>query len=366
MNYNRIWNFSAGPAVMPVPVLEEIRDEVLNWNGTGMSVMEMSHRSETFRSIVRDAERGLRELMNIPDDYAVLFIQGGGTLQFSMVPINLMRRGKAVYIDTGLWSGKAADEARKFGAVVIGASGREQGYTAIPDCAGLAPDADTDYVYICENETVNGLTWQTLPATGGCPLVADQSSMFLSQPCDVRNYGMIFAGVQKNVGPAGMVIAIIRRDLIRADVPAATPVYLRYATHADAQSGYNTPNGWSIYCCGKVIRHLIRTGGLQAAHERNAAKARLLYDFLDGSKLFRPKITGPDRSVMNIPFVTADPALDEQVLAAAAKAGITGLKGHPAVGSLRASLYNAMPLEGVQALVRFLEDFEKDHPHHGN
>lgn len=347
--------------MMPEPVLEEIRDEVMNWNGSGMSVMELSHRSPIFRTIVEDAESALRELMSIPNEYKVLFIQGGGTLQFAMVPWNLMKNGRAVYIDSGIWSKKAADEARKYGEVIIGASEAASNYIRIPDCSKMEIPSDADYVYICENETINGLTWRELPDTKGHPLVSDQSSMFLSEPRDVSKYAMIYAGVQKNVGPSGMVIAIMREDFIPKEVDPKMPVYLSYDTHAKTGSGYNTPNGWSIYCCGKVIHHLIKTGGLAAAAERNAEKAKIVYDFLESSKLFKSPVEPESRSVMNIPFVTGSKDLDAEVGAAAERAGLIGLKGHPSVGGLRASLYNAMPKEGAVALVDFLHSFEKEH-----
>ncbi len=361
MKHGRIYNFSSGPAMMPDAVLEEIQDELLNYRGTGMCVMEMSHRSEDYRSIARQTEADLRLLLSIPDEYRVLFIQGGGTLEFSMVPLNLRRTGKCVYIDTGLWSGKAADEARRFGEVIVAASSKDRGYTYIPDCSDLILPEDTDYVYICENETVNGVAWDKLPDTKGYPLIADQSSMFLSKPCNVRDYGMIWAGVQKNVGPAGMSIVIIREDLIRTDLDSRIPVYLRYDTHARTNSGYNTPNTWSVYCCGKVIRYLLENGGLEEIHRRNMRKADHLYDFLDSSALFHNRVERKYRSIMNVPFGTGDPDLDTEVASQARQNGLKSLAGHPSVGGLRASIYNAMPLEGVERLVDFLSSFEKEH-----
>ncbi len=356
--YDRIYNFSAGPATMPEEVLEEIRDEMMNYRGSGMCVMEMSHRSKVFQTIVDEAERDLRDLMGIPDNYKVLFIQGGATLQFSMVPMNLLKNGVACYVETGAWSKKAIAEAKKFGDIHVAASSKDRNFTYIPDCSDLEIPADTDYVYICENETIHGLTYQTLPNTKGHVLVSDQSSMFLSQPCNVSDYGLIYAGVQKNVGPAGMVIAIIREDLIREDLDPKTPVYLRYDTHANAGSMYNTPNCWAIYVCGKVFQHLKKIGGLEAMHQRNLDKAAILYDFLDSSKLFRGTVEKPYRSLMNVPFVTDSKELDAEVVAFTKAAGFENLKGHKSVGGLRASIYNAMPKEGVVALVECLKQFE--------
>jgi phosphoserine aminotransferase len=356
MKYDRSFNFSAGPAMMPEPVLEEIRDEMMNYRGSGMSVMEMSHRSKVFEKIAEEAVQDLRDLMGIPDNYKVLFIQGGATLQFSMIPMNLMKNGKALYIETGAWSKKAVAEAKKVGQVQV-VSSKDKNFTYIPDCSDLPIDEDTDYVYICENETIHGTTWQTLPNTKGHVLVSDQSSMFLSRPCNVSDYGLIYAGVQKNVGPAGMVVVIIREDLIRDDL-TELPSYLQYSIHAENDSMYNTPNCWAIYCCGKVFRYLLNQGGLEAMQQRNEEKAKLLYDFLDGSALFRAAVVPADRSVMNVPFVTGSKDLDAEVVAAAKAAGFDNLKGHKSVGGLRASIYNAMPREGVEALVDFLREFE--------
>ena len=361
MKYNRTYNFSAGPAMMPEPVLEEIRDEMMNYRGSGMCVMEMSHRSKVFQQIVDEAEADLRDLMGIPDNYKVLFIQGGATLQFAAVPWNLMKNGKAVYVETGAWSKKAIAEAKKYGEVIVAASSKDKNYSYIPDCSDLDIPEDADYVYICENETIHGVTWQQLPNTKGHVLVSDQSSMFLSQPCNVSDYGMIYAGVQKNVGPAGMVIAIIREDLIREDLDPKMPIYMRYDTHAKNDSMYNTPNCWAIYCCGKVFKYLKSIGGLEEMHKRNIEKAKVIYDFLDSSKLFKGAVVPEDRSLMNIPFVTDSAELDAEVVAATKAAGYDNLKGHKSVGGLRASVYNAMPIEGAQALVEFLKKFEAEH-----
>ena len=359
MKYNRTFNFSAGPARMPDPVLEEIRDEMMNYRGSGMCVMEMSHRSPEFMQIAAEAEQDLRELMNIPDNYKVLFIQGGATLQFSMIPMNLMKNGKAVYIETGAWSKKALAEAKKVGEVTV-ISSKDKNYTYIPDCTDLDIPEDTDYVYICENETIHGSTWQTLPNTKGHVLVSDQSSMFLSKPCNVSDYGLIYAGVQKNVGPAGMVVVIIREDLIRDDL-GDLPVYMQYKTHADAESMYNTPTCWAIYCCGKVFKYLKSIGGLEAVNARNEEKAKVLYDFLDQSQMFSGTVDKDVRSLMNVPFVTATKELDAEVVKATKAAGFDNLKGHKSVGGLRASIYNAMPKEGVEALVAFLKKFEEEY-----
>ena len=359
MKYNRTFNFSAGPAMMPEPVLEEIRDEMMNYRGSGMCVMEMSHRSKEFMEIAAEAEKDLRALMNIPENYKVLFIQGGATLQFSMIPMNLMKNGKALYFETGAWSKKAAAEAKKVGQVQV-ISTRDKNYTYLPDCDDLAIDEDVDYVYICENETIHGTTWQKLPNTKGHVLVSDQSSMFLSKPCNVADYGLIYAGVQKNVGPAGMVVVIIREDLIRDDLENL-PIYMQYKTHADADSMYNTPNCWAIYCCGKVFKYLRENGGLAAMDAKNQEKAKILYDFLDSSKMFGGTVEKEVRSLMNVPFVTATKELDAEVVAATKAAGFDNLKGHKSVGGLRASIYNAMPKEGVVALVDFLKNFEENY-----
>ncbi len=361
MKYNRTFNFSAGPAMMPEPVLEEIRDEMMNYRGSGMCVMEMSHRSKVFQQIADEAEADLRALMGIPDNYKVLFIQGGGTLEFAMVPMNLMKNGKACYVETGTWSKKAIAEAKKYGDVTVVASSADKNYSYIPDCSDLDIPDDADYVYICENETINGTRWHKLPNTKGHVLVADQSSMFLSRPCNVADYGLIWAGVQKNVGPAGMSVAIIREDLLRDDLDPKVPAYLRYKLHADNDSMYNTPNCWAIYCCGKVFKYLRSIGGLEEMQRRNEEKAKVLYDFLDSSRLFKGTVVPADRSLMNVPFSTGDKDTDAAVVAATKEAGFDNLKGHRSVGGLRASIYNAMPKEGVEALVAFLRDFEAKH-----
>ncbi len=359
--YNRSFNFSAGPATMPVPVLEEIRDEMLNYRGSGMSVMEMSHRSKVFQEIYDNAEADLRKLMGIPDNYKVLFIQGGATLQFAMLPMNLMKNGVADYIVTGSWSEKACKEAKKYGDVQAIASSKDRNYSYIPDCSDLPIRENADYVYICENETIHGTTYQTLPNTKGKILVSDQSSMFLSKPCNVSDYGVIYGGVQKNIGPAGMAIVIIREDLIRSDLDPKVPVYLRFDTHAENGSMYNTPNCWAIYVCGKVFKYLLDNGGLEAMEKYNIEKAKVIYDFLDSSKMFTGTVDKEFRSLMNIPFVTESKELDAEVVACTKAAGFDNLKGHKSVGGLRASVYNAMPIEGAQALVDCLKKFEAEH-----
>ncbi len=361
MKYDRIYNFSAGPATMPVEVLEEVAAEMLNYKGSGMCVMEMSHRSKVFQGIIDQAEADLRELMGIPDNYKVLFIQGGATLQFAMIPINLMINGVADYIVAGSWSKKAAEEAKKYGRMNVIATSADRNYTYIPDGSDLPIDTDADYLYICENETIHGTTYPKLPNTKGKVLVADQSSMFLSRPCNVSDYGMIYAGVQKNVGPAGMTIVIVREDLIRKDLPAWTPIYLRYDTHSEHGSMYNTPNCWCIYVCGKVFQYLKKIGGLTEMQRRNEEKAKILYDFLDGSSMFRGTVEKAFRSRMNVPFVTKSAELDAEVIAAAKAAGYDNIKGHKSVGGLRASIYNAMPKDGVEALVTFLKKYEAEH-----
>ena len=357
----RVYNFSPGPSMLAQPVLEKAQKDLMVYGNTGMSVMEMSHRSKMYTDIFDKTVADLRALMHIGDDYEVLLLQGGATLQFSAIPLNLMVKGKADYVDSGNFAHLAAEEAKRYGEVNIAATSRADNYTYVPDCSDLDIPEDADYVYICENETINGTTWNKLPNTKGHVLVSDQSSMFLSRPCNVSDYGLIWAGVQKNVGPAGMAVVIIREDLIRDDLDPKTPVYLKYKTHADNDSMYNTPNCWAIYCCGKVFRYLLDNGGLAEMEKRNIAKAKVIYDFLDSSKLFKGAVVPEDRSLMNIPFVTGDKELDAAVVAASKEAGFDNLKGHKSVGGLRASVYNAMPIEGAQALVEFLTKFEAEH-----
>ena len=323
--------------------------------------MEMSHRSAAFQEIIDTAEKDLRELMNIPDNYKVLFLQGGASQQFAMIPMNLMKNKVADYIVTGQWAKKAYQEAQKYGKANKIASSEDKTFSYIPDCSDLPISPDADYVYICENETIHGTTYRDLPNTKGKILVSDQSSMFLSKPCNVSDYGLIYGGVQKNIGPAGMVIVIIREDLIRSDLDERTPIYLRYDTHANNGSMYNTPNCWCIYVCGKVFKYLKSIGGLEAMAKRNEEKAKILYDFLDQSKMFRGTVDKEYRSLMNVPFVTESKELDAEVVKATKAAGYDNLKGHKSVGGLRASIYNAMPKDGVEALVSFLQDFEANH-----
>ena len=358
---SRVYNFSAGPAVLPEEVLKEVADEMMDYNGTGMSVMEMSHRSAAFQEIIDTAEKDLRELMNIPDNYKVLFLQGGASQQFAMIPMNLMKNKKAGYIVTGQWAKKAYQEASIYGEAIKLASSEDKTFSYIPDCSDLDIPDDLDYVYICENNTIYGTKYKKLPNTKGHTLVADVSSCFLSEPVDVTKYGVIYGGVQKNVGPAGVVIVIIREDLITEDTLPGTPTMLKYKTHADADSLYNTPPCYGIYICGKVFKWLKKMGGLSVMKERNEEKAKILYDFLDQSKLFKGTVVPEDRSLMNVPFVTPSKEQDADVVAASKAAGFDNLKGHKSVGGLRASIYNAMPKEGVEALVEFLKKYEAEH-----
>lgn len=357
---SRVYNFSAGPAVLPEEVLKEAAEEMLDYRGCGMSVMEMSHRSKMFETIINEAEADLRELMNIPDNYKVLFLQGGASQQFAMIPMNLMKNGVADYIVTGQWAKKAYKEACIYGNAKVVASSEDQTFSYIPDCSDLPIDEDADYVYICENNTIYGTKFKTLPNTKGKTLVSDVSSCFLSEPVDVTKYGVIYGGVQKNVGPAGVVIVIIREDLITEDVLSGTPTMLRYKTHADANSLYNTPPAYGIYICGKVFKWLKAQGGLEAMKARNEKKAKILYDFLDESRLFKGTVRKEDRSLMNVPFVTGDAELDAKFVKEAKAAGFENLKGHRSVGGMRASIYNAMPIEGVEKLVAFMKKFEEE------
>ena len=356
----RVFNFSAGPAVLPEEVLREAAAEMLDYRGTGMSVMEMSHRSRPFQEIIETAESDLRELMGIPDNYKVLFLQGGASQQFAMIPMNLMKNRVADYIITGQWAKKAWQEAQKYGKANAVASSADKTFTYIPDCSDLPISENADYVYICENNTIYGTKFHELPNTKGKPLVADVSSCFLSEPVDVSRYGMIYGGVQKNVGPAGVVIAVIREDLIREDVLPGTPTMLQYKIHADNGSLYNTPPAYGIYICGKVFQWLKARGGLEAMKQYNEQKAKILYDFLDESKLFHGTVVKKDRSLMNVPFVTGDKELDARFVKEAEAAGFVNLKGHRTVGGMRASIYNAMPIEGVEKLVAFMAEFEKN------
>lgn len=355
----RVYNFSAGPAVLPEAVLRQAAAEMMDYQGSGMSVMEMSHRSKTYQKIIDDAQADLRELMGIPDNYKVLFLQGGASQQFAMIPMNFMKNRVADYIITGQWAKKAWQEAALYGQANAVASSADKNFSYIPDCSDLPISQYADYVYICENNTIYGTKFWQLPDTKGKPLVSDVSSCFLSEPVDVSKYGMLYGGVQKNIGPAGVVIAIIREDLITEDVLPGTPTMLRYKIHDDNGSMYNTPPAYGIYICGLVFRWLKEQGGLEVMQAHNIRKAKLLYDFLDSSKLFRGTVEKKDRSLMNVPFITGDEALDKAFVKAAEEAGLVNLKGHRTVGGMRASIYNAMPYEGVQALVSFMEQFEK-------
>ena len=357
---SRVYNFSAGPAVLPEEVLKEAAAEMLDYNGTGMSVMEMSHRSKAFEEIIQTAEQDIRDLLKIPDNYKVLFLQGGAHQQFAAVPLNLFKNRVGDYIITGQWAKKAWKEAKLYGTANAIASSEDETFSYIPDCSDLPVDENADYVYICENNTIYGTKFHTLPNTKGKTLVSDVSSCFLSEPMDVSKYGVIYGGVQKNVGPAGVVIAIIREDLIPEEVDSTVPTMLQWKTQADAGSLYNTPPCYGIYICGKVFKWIKKMGGLDAMKKRNEEKAKILYDFLDNSKLFKGTVVPKDRSLMNVPFVTGNEELDAKFVAEAKAAGLENLKGHRTVGGMRASIYNAMPIEGVKALVEFMEKFEKE------
>ena len=357
---SRVYNFSAGPAVLPEEVLKEVAEEMMDYRGCGMSVMEMSHRSKMFDDIIQETEKDLRDLMHIPDNYKVLFLQGGASQQFAMIPMNLMKNRVADYIVTGQWAKKAWQEAQKYGKANKIASSEDKTFSYIPDCSDLPISEDADYVYICENNTIYGTKYKELPNTKGKLLVSDVSSCFLSEPIDVTKYGIVYGGVQKNIGPAGMVIAIIREDLITEDVLPGTPTMLTYKTHADAGSMYNTPNCFCIYVGGKVFKWLKKMGGLEAMKEHNEKKAAILYDFLDQSEMFHGTVEKKDRSLMNVPFVTGNKELDAKFVKESQAAGFENLKGHRTVGGMRASIYNAMPIEGVEALVAFMKKFEEE------
>ncbi|MFR6009978.1 MAG: 3-phosphoserine/phosphohydroxythreonine transaminase [Christensenellales bacterium] len=357
---SRVYNFSAGPGMLPVEVLEEAAAEMLDYKGTGESVMEMSHRSKEYGEIIQTAEADFRELLGLPDNYKVLFLQGGASTQFAMIPMNFMKNKKAAYIVTGQWAKKAYKEAQLYGEAIAVASSEDKTFSYIPDCSDLDIPEDADYVYICENNTIYGTKFKELPNTKGHNLIADVSSCFLSEPMDVEKYAMFYGGAQKNVGPAGVVIAAIREDLITEDTLPGTPTMLKYKTHADNDSMYNTPPCYNIYMCGKVFHWIKRNGGLAGMKERNEIKAKVLYDFLDNSKLFKGTVEKDSRSLMNVPFVTGNDELNAKFIAESKAAGFINLKGHRSVGGMRASIYNAMPLEGVKALVEFMDKFEKE------
>ena len=357
----RIFNFSAGPAMLPEEVLKEVAEEMLDYRGCGMSVMEMSHRSKVYQQIIDEAEADLRQLVGIPDDYAVLFLQGGATLQFGMIPMNLMTvHHKADFIHSGVWTKKAMQDAKLFGEVNVVASSEDTKFNRVPDVRGLKFSKDADYVYMCDNNTIYGTKFKEYPDTGDIPLVCDMSSCFLSEPIDVRKFGMIYAGAQKNVGPAGVTIVIIRKDLVERSANAPLPVYLKYSTHVENGSMYNTPPTFAIYVCGKVFKWLLANGGLERRKLINEEKAKILYDYLDSSKFYRPYVEKDSRSLMNVTFRTPSDELDALFLECAKKYKFTNLKGHRSTGGLRASIYNAMPIEGVKALVKYLKEFEDE------
>lgn len=356
----RVYNFSAGPAVLPEEVLKEAASEMLDYKGTGMSVMEMSHRSKAFEEIIETAEADLRELLNVPDNYKVLFLQGGASQQFAAIPMNLMKNKVADFIITGQWAKKAYQEAKRYGKANIIASSEDKTFSYIPDCSDLPISEDADYVYICHNNTIYGTSFKEEPNTKGKILVADMSSDILSQPVDVSKYGMIYFGVQKNIGPAGVVVVIIREDLVTDDVLEGTPTMLKYKTQVDAKSLYNTPPCYGIYICGKVFKWVKAQGGLEGMKKLNEKKAKILYDFLDSSEMFKGTVVKKDRSLMNVPFVTGDADLDAKFIKEATAAGFANIKGHRTVGGMRASIYNAMPIAGVEALVEFMKKFEAE------
>src|SRR5687768_8507363 len=356
---SRIFNFSAGPAMLPAEVLARAGDEMLDWRGTGMSVMEMSHRGKEFISIAEEAEADLRELLAIPPSYKVLFLQGGATLQFAQVPMNLLRgKGRADYVLTGEWSKKAIKEAKNYCDAAVAATSEDRNFSYAPKQWTVRNDAA--YVHYCSNETIGGVEFHSLPYTGNVPVVADASSHFLSRPLDVSRYGLIYAGAQKNAGPAGLTFVIVREDLTGAPAKG-TPSVMDYKLQADADSMLNTPASYSMYVAGLVFKWLKQLGGLAAVEKLNIEKARLLYDFLDASQFFHNPVAKEDRSSMNIPFTLKDAKLDEAFLKGATERGMVQLKGHRSVGGMRASIYNAMPIEGVRTLVDYMREFEKKH-----
>lgn len=362
MMKNRIFNFSAGPAMLPEEVLKEAKADMLDYHGCGMSVMEMSHRSKVYQQIIDEAEADLRKLIGIPDNYKVLFLQGGATLQFALIPLNFMVNGKADYINTGVWTKKAIKDAKIYGEVNVIASGEEDGFRSIPKVNPKKIDKDADYVYICDNNTIYGSKMKKYPDTGDIPLIADMSSCFLSEPIDVKKFGMIYAGAQKNVGPAGVTICIIRDDLLaRTPKHAPLPAYFDYRIHAENGSMYNTPPTYGIYICGLVFKWLLKNGGLEAREKANKSKARLLYNYLDKSTFYKPYVAKKDRSLMNVTFRTPSDELDAEFLEGAKKYRFTNLKGHRLTGGLRASIYNAMPRKGVVALIKYMKEFEEAH-----
>ncbi len=358
--YDRIYNFSAGPSMLPVSVLEEARDDMMNYKGSGMSVMEMSHRSKVYDAIIKDAEALLREVMSIPDNYKVMFLQGGASMQFANVCMNLMKTGKADYIVTGQFSGKAYKEAQKYGDAHLAATTKEENFTRIPEQNELDLRADADYVHICFNNTIFGTKWGYIPDTGDVPLVADMSSCILSEPVDVSKFGLIYAGAQKNVAPAGLTIVIAREDLLSAELADFVPTMCNYATMAENDSMYNTPPCYPIYVCGLVLKWIKNLGGLEEMKKINEKKAQMLYDCLDKSKLFSNPVKENSRSMMNVTFRAEDDEINAKFVKESAAAGFANLKGHRSVGGMRASIYNAMPTEGVEALCEFIKKFESE------
>ena len=357
----RIFNFSAGPAMLPEEVLQEAAADMMDYHGCGMSVMEMSHRSKVYQQIIDEAEADLRKLIGIPDNYKVLFMQGGATLGFAMIPMNFAFKGKVDIINTGVWTKKAIKDAKLYAEVNVIASGEEEGFKKIPDVKGLKYDKDADYVYICDNNTIYGSKYKEYPDTGDVPLFCDMSSCFLSEPIDVKKFGLIYAGAQKNVGPAGVTIFIIREDLLAKAAPRPLPAYLDYRLAAENGSMYNTPPTYGIYICGLVFKWLLRTGGLEFRDKNNKEKAAILYDYLDSSSFYKPYVDKDSRSLMNVTFRTPSDELDAEFLEGAKKYKFTNLKGHRSVGGLRASIYNAMPIDGVKALVAYMKEFEEAH-----
>jgi phosphoserine aminotransferase len=356
----KIYNFSAGPACLPEAVLKKAQEELVIYGNSGMSVMEMSHRSADYEDIIGRAEKDLRTLMGISDDYSVLFLQGGASLQFSMVPLNLMTTHKrAYYVNTGMWSKKAIAEAKKVGEVIVPASSEDKTFSYIPELNADMFKGDADYVHITTNNTIYGTRYTKLPETNGLPLVTDMSSCILSEVINVNDYAMIYAGAQKNIGPAGVTVAIIRKDLI-GKAPSSIPTMLDYKIHADNDSMYNTPPTYGIYIAGLVFAHLLENGGVPAMQKINEKKAAMLYDYLDNSPLFKGTVEKKDRSLMNIPFVTGNEELDKKFVSKCKAEGIVNIKGHRSVGGMRASIYNAMPIEGVQKLIDVMKDFEKN------
>lgn len=358
---SRIYNFSAGPAMLPEEVLKTAAAEMLDYHDSGMSVMEMSHRSKIYQSIIDEAEADLRKLIGIPENYKVLFMQGGATLGFAMIPMNFMVKGKIDLINTGVWTKKALKDAKLYGEVNVVASGEENGFKKIPDVKSIKFNPNADYVYMCDNNTIYGTKFKEYPETGNVPLICDMSSCFLSEPIDVKKFAMIYAGAQKNVGPAGVTICIIRDDLLARTPRQPLPAYLDYRLHAENGSMYNTPPTYGIYICGLVFKWLLKEGGLTARKANNEKKAKILYDYLDSSKFFKPYVDKDSRSLMNVTFRTPSDELDAEFLEGAKKYRFTNLKGHRSTGGLRASLYNAMPIAGVEALVKYMKEFEEAH-----